>query len=381
MSTIPVAVQQIPLVDLKAQQREIQDVVDAGLAEIFESTAFIGGKAVTEFENAYAGFLGAKHCVGVGNGTDALELALRASGIGAGDEVILPANTFIATAEAVSRVGAIVVPVDVDPLYLLIDPMAVAQAVTARTRAIMPVHLFGQTAFVEELDPIAAACGAVIIEDAAQSQGAKRFGRSAGTLGHAAGTSFYPGKNLGAAGDAGAVLSNDEELSERVRMLSAHGSREKYRHEAVGVNSRLDAVQAVVLNAKLAHLTAWNELRRQAATRYGQLLEGDSAITLPLQAEGNADVWHLYVVRVPQRDRVLEELNAEGIGAGIHYPTPVHLTEAFAHLGYGRGSFPVAERAAQQILSLPMYPHIFASQQESVVRLLRTALHGKEGLR
>lgn len=378
MSTIPVAVQRIPLVDLKAQQREIQKAVDAGLAEIFESTAFIGGKAVAEFEDAYAAFLGAKHCVGVGNGTDALELALRACGIGPGDEVILPANTFIATAEAVSRVGAVVVPVDVDPRYLLIDPPAVAQAVTARTRAIMPVHLFGQTAFVEELAPIAAACGAVIIEDAAQSQGATRFGRSAGTLGHAAGTSFYPGKNLGAAGDAGAVLSNNEELAGRVRMLSAHGSREKYRHEAVGVNSRLDAVQAVVLSAKLSRLAAWNDLRSQAAARYGQLLAGDAAITPPRQAEGNKDVWHLYVVRVAERDRVLAALNAAGIGAGIHYPTPVHLTEAFAHLGYGQGSFPVAELAAQQILSLPMYPHISVSQQESVARLLRAALRGKE---
>ncbi|MFL4473459.1 DegT/DnrJ/EryC1/StrS family aminotransferase [Paeniglutamicibacter sp. MACA_103] len=374
MSTIPVAVQQIPLVDLKAQQREIQDVVDAGLAEIFESTAFIGGKAVTEFENAYAGFLGAEHCVGVGNGTDALELALRACGIGPGDEVILPANTFIATAEAVSRVGAIVVPVDVDRRYLLIDPSAVAQAVTARTRAIMPVHLFGQTAFVEQLEPIAAACGAVIIEDAAQSQGAKRFGRSAGTLGLAAGTSFYPGKNLGAAGDAGAVLSNNEELAERVRMLSAHGSREKYRHEAVGVNSRLDAVQAVVLSAKLAHLAAWNELRSQAAARYRLLLEGESAITLPLQAKGNDDVWHLYVVRLPERDRVLEELNAAGIGAGIHYPTPVHLTEAFAHLGHGPGSFPVAEQAAQQILSLPIYPHITDEQQQRIADCLSASV-------
>ncbi|MBV1779202.1 DegT/DnrJ/EryC1/StrS family aminotransferase [Paeniglutamicibacter sp. ABSL32-1] len=377
MNTVPVDVQRIPLVDLQAQQREIQEVVDAGLARIFESTAFIGGRAVTEFEDAYAGFLGARHCVGVGNGTDALELALRASGVGPGDEVILPANTFIATAEAVSRVGAVVVPVDVDPEYLLIDPLAVARAVTSRTRAIMPVHLFGQTAFVEQLEPIAAACGAVIIEDAAQSQGAKRLGRSAGTLGVAAGTSFYPGKNLGAAGDAGAVLSNNEELADRVRMLSAHGSREKYRHEAVGVNSRLDAVQAVVLSAKLAHLDRWNGLRREAARRYGHLLSEDPAILLPRQAEGNEDVWHLYVVRVPERDRVLAQLNAGGIGAGIHYPTPVHLTEAFWHLGHGPGSFPVAELAAQQILSLPLYPHISEAQQESVARFVRSALYGK----
>ncbi|WP_262495250.1 DegT/DnrJ/EryC1/StrS family aminotransferase [Paeniglutamicibacter gangotriensis] len=358
--------------DLKAQQREIQKTVDAGLAHIFENTAFIGGAAVEGFENAYAEYIGAKRCVGVGNGTDALELALRAAGVGAGDEVIIPANTFIATAEAVSRVGAIVVPVDVDPDYLLIDPSAVEAAVTTRTRAIMPVHLFGQTAFVEKLEPIAASCGAVIIEDAAQSQGAKRLGRSAGTLGIAAGTSFYPGKNLGAAGDAGAVLTNDPELAERVRMLSTHGSRMKYQHDVIGMNSRLDAVQAVVLSAKLSHLVEWNGRRRQAAALYEELLSGESGIILPQQAVGNEDVWHLYVVRVDNRDHMVEALNDAGIGAGIHYPTPVHLTKAYAHLGYGPGSFPVAEHSARHVLSLPLYPHIAPAQQEYVAGTFRT---------
>lgn len=364
----------IPLVDLRAQQREVQEQVNEGLARIFENTAFIGGAAVADFEQAYAGFVGAGHCIGVGNGTDALELALRAAGVGPGDEVIIPANTFVATAEAVSLTGAIVVPVDVDPQHLLIDPLAAAEAVTEKTKAIIPVHLYGQTAFVEELEPIAAACGAVIIEDAAQSQGATRFGRNAGTLGRVAGTSFYPGKNLGAAGDAGAVLTNDPELAERVRLLSAHGSRVKYVHEAVGRNSRLDAVQAVVLSAKLERLAGWNQLRRDAAARYSELLADVPGVVLPQQAEGNEDVWHLYVVQVEERDRVLAELNEAGIGAGIHYPDPVHLTPAFEHLGYGAGSFPVAEQAAGRILSLPLYPHITEEQQQRVVQALNAAV-------
>lgn len=364
----------IPLVDLKAQQREVQEQVNEGLAWIFENTAFIGGAAVSAFEEAYAGFVGAGHCIGVGNGTDALELALRAAGVGPGDEVIIPANTFVATAEAVSLVGATVVPVDVDPQHLLIDPLAAAEAVTERTKAIIPVHLYGQTAFVEELEPIAAACGAVIIEDAAQSQGATRFGRNAGTLGLVAGTSFYPGKNLGAAGDAGAVLTNDPKLAERVRLLSAHGSRVKYVHEAVGRNSRLDAVQAVVLSAKLERLAGWNQLRREAAARYCTLLADVPGVVLPQQAVGNEDVWHLYVIQVDERDRVLAELNDAGIGAGIHYPDPVHLTAAFEHLGYGEGSFPVAEQAARRILSLPLYPQITEEQQQRVVQALKAAI-------
>ncbi|WP_423299965.1 DegT/DnrJ/EryC1/StrS family aminotransferase [Glutamicibacter nicotianae] len=364
----------IPLVDLGAQQREVQAAVDAGLAQVFERTAFIGGAEVSGFEQAYADFIGTGHCIGVGNGTDALELALRAAGIGPGDEVILPANTFIATAEAVSLAGATVVPVDVDPEYLLIDPLAVAEAVTERTRAIIPVHLYGQTAFMEQLRPIADACGALLLEDAAQSQGATRHGVPAGSLGDIAATSFYPGKNLGAAGDAGAVLTNDTELAERVRLLAAHGSRVKYVHEAVGRNSRLDAVQAVVLSAKLEKLAGWNEQRRQAAARYAELLADVPGVQLPRSAQGNQDVWHLYVVQVQDRDRVVSELNAAGIGAGIHYPQPVHLTGAFEHLGYPEGSFPVAEHAAGRILSLPIYPHITPAQQQRVVNTLAAVL-------
>jgi len=363
----------VPFVDLGAQQDEIADEVDVGLKEVFAQTSFIGGPAVAEFEQAYSRFLGAGHCVGVANGTDALELALRAAGVRAGGEVILPANTFIATAEAVSRIGALPVPVDVDPDYLLIDPDRVAEAVTPRTQAIMPVHLFGQTAFVERLAPIAAASGAVIVEDAAQSQGASRHGRFAGTLGLAAGTSFYPGKNLGAAGDAGAVVTNDVDVAARVRMLGAHGSERKYQHDAVGMNSRLDTIQAVVLNAKLRRLAMWNERRRKAAARYTELLADLPGVELPRTAPGNADVWHLYVIRVLERDRVLAALNAAGIGAGIHYPVPVHLSGAYRGMGRGPGSFPVAERAARGILSLPMFPHISEVQQQYVADHLRAA--------
>jgi dTDP-4-amino-4,6-dideoxygalactose transaminase len=364
----------VPFVDLGAQQEEIADEVEMGLKEVFAQTSFIGGPAVADFEQAYARFLGAANCVGVANGTDALELALRAAGVEAGGEVILPANTFIATAEAVSRIGAVPVLVDVDPEYLLIDPDRVAEAVTPRTQAIIPVHLFGQTAFVERLLPIADSCGAVVVEDAAQSQGATRFGRFAGTLGLVAGTSFYPGKNLGAAGDAGAVVTDDDGVAARVRMLGAHGSERKYQHDAVGMNSRLDTIQAVVLNAKLRRLAAWNDRRRKAAARYQELLEDLPGVLLPRTARGNTDVWHLYVIRVAARDRVLAALNQAGVGAGIHYPVPVHLSSAYRSLGLGPGSFPVTEQASRGILSLPIFPHISETQQQYVADQLQAAL-------
>ncbi|MFT4287064.1 DegT/DnrJ/EryC1/StrS family aminotransferase [Nocardioides sp.] len=367
----------VPFLDLAAQYDEVADQIRLGLDAVFARTAFVGGAEVAEFEREYADYLGVEHCVGVGNGTDALELALRALGVGPGGEVILPANTFIATAEAVSAVGATPVLVDVDEEHLLIDPDAVAAAVTERTRAIVPVHLFGQTAPMGRLVAIATAAGVPVVEDAAQSQGARKNGHPAGSLGTVAATSFYPGKNLGAAGDGGAVMTDDAELAQRVRVLSAHGSPSKYVHEVVGRNSRLDTVQAVVLLAKLARLEKWNELRRGAADRYAELLADVPGVRVPRSAAGNEDVWHLYVVRVADRDRVLAELGAAGIGAGIHYPTPVHLTGAYAHLGLGPGSFPVAERAATEILSLPMYPHLSAEQQERVADALRRAVRGR----
>ena len=366
----------VPFVDLKSQQEEIDAEVRAGLDEVFATTAFVGGPAVARFEAAYAAAIGVSHAVGVANGTDALELALRAVGVTPGGEVILPANTFIATAEAASRIGAVPVPVDVDPVHLLIDPDAVRAALTPRTHAVVPVHLFGQVAPVEVLMKIAADAGVPLVEDAAQSQGARRLGQPAGSFGLAAGTSFYPGKNLGAAGDAGAVLTDDADVARTVRVLAAHGSAHKYDHELIGMNSRLDTVQAVVLEAKLARLAGWNERRRAAAAYYGELLAGVAGVQVPVSVEGNEDVWHLYVVQVDERDRVLQELTDSGVGVGIHYPVPVHLTGAYAHLGLRRGSFPVAEAAAGRILSLPMFPHLTHVQQERVVEVLRSSLRG-----
>ena len=355
----------IPLVDLAAQHAEIADEVGLGLADVFARTAFVGGREVDDFEREYAAYVGAAHCVGAANGTDALELALRAVGVRPGGEVVLPANSFIATAEAVSRIGARPVLVDVDDEHLLIDPEQVARAIGPHTQAVAPVHLFGQTAFVEQVR--AAVGDAVpIVEDAAQAQGAQRHGRPAGSLGEAASTSFYPGKNLGAAGDAGAVTTHDADRARAVRVLAAHGSPSKYVHDVVGMNSRLDTVQAVYLRAKLSRLEKWNELRREAALRYAELLDGLPDLRVPRPAAGNRDVWHLYVVRTTDRDGLLGALAEAGIGAGVHYPTPIHLTGAYAHLGLGPGSFPVAEQAARRMVSLPMFPHLTADQQDRV---------------
>jgi dTDP-4-amino-4,6-dideoxygalactose transaminase len=364
----------IPLVDLAAQHAEVAAEVNEGLAEVFATTAFIGGKAVNEFELAYGVFCDVAHCIGVANGTDALELALRGVGVDRGGEVILPANTFIATAEAVSRIGAAPVLVDVDPEYLLIDPDRVAEAITSRTQAIVPVHLFGQVAPVERIVDIAAERRIPVVEDAAQSQGATRFGRPAGGLGDAAGTSFYPGKNLGAAGDAGAVTTQNAAIAAKVRLVANHGSSRKYVHDVIGVNSRLDTVQAVVLKAKLQRLAAWNERRRKAAARYTELLADVPGIRLPRSMPGNIDVWHVYVVRVSRRDQVLGQLHEAGIAAGIHYPYPLHLTAAYADLGYRAGDFPVAERVADNILSLPLFPHISSEQQERTVDTLQSGI-------
>jgi dTDP-4-amino-4,6-dideoxygalactose transaminase len=365
----------VPLVDLAAQHRAVADEVAQGWQEVLARCAFIGGPQVAAFEREFATFIGTRHCVGLANGTDAIEIALRAMGVGAGDECILPANTFIATAEAVCRTGATPVLADcADDGTYLIDVAAVEAAVTPRTRAIIPVHLYGQAAPVELLMPIADRAGARVIEDAAQSQGASRNGAKAGALAHAAATSFYPGKNLGAYGDAGAALTGSDDLAERMALIRDHGSPRKYEHEVVGVNSRLDTLQAVVLSAKLRRLAHWNASRRAAADRYHDLLSGVDEVIRPRVLAGNEHVWHLYVVRVPGRDRVLKELQAADIQAGIHYPVPIHLTNAFAWLGYAEGTFPVAERAAGQLLSLPLFPEITAEQQARVVETLQAAL-------
>jgi dTDP-4-amino-4,6-dideoxygalactose transaminase len=365
----------IPLVDLSAQHEQVADEVAQGWQQVLAQTAFIGGPQVAAFEREYAAFSGVPHCVGVANGTDAIEVALRALGVGPGDECILPANTFIATVEAVCRAGATPVVVDcADDETYLIDTEAVEAAVTERTRAIIPVHLYGQIAPVERLATLASRAGAWLLEDAAQAQGARRHGLAAGAVGDAAATSFYPGKNLGAYGDAGAVLTGSDLLAARMRTIRDHGAEQKYEHELLGVNSRLDTLQAVVLSAKLRRLAAWNAARREAAARYGILLTDLSQVALPRTLEGNEHVWHLYVVRVPDRDRVLKELQAAGIGAGIHYPYPVHLTPALASPRYPQGAFPVAERTCPQLLSLPIFAEITEEQQERVASVLAAAL-------
>jgi len=363
----------IPLVDLHQQHREIALEVESGIAAVLADAAFILGPAVGEFEQNFAAFSGVRHCIGVGNGTDALELILRANGIGAGDDVLVPANTFIATALAVVRAGATPVLVDCDEHHLM-DVRQVEARMTSKTRGLLPVHLYGQMAALEELTAIADRRGLLLLEDAAQSQGASRHGRPSGSWGVAAGTSFYPGKNIGAYGDAGAVLTNSDEIADRVRRLRNWGSERKYHHPEVGFNSRLDTLQAVVLSAKLKRLAAWNEARGQAAARYDALLAGEEHVVLPTALPGNEHVWHLYVVRVPNRDQVLADLQSHGIGAGVHYPTPLHLHGALRDLGHQRGDFPLAERAAEEVLSLPLHPHITAEQQARVAACLREAL-------
>ena len=364
----------IPLVDLREQHRQVAEEVARGFARVLESGCFVLGPEVEAFEAAFARFSAVEHCVGVANGTDALEIALRAAGVGPGDEVIVPVNSFIATALAVARAGAVPVLVDCDRDHHLIDVAEVGRKIGPRTRATVPVHLYGQMAPMEELEGLVRGSGVVLVEDAAQAHGATRHGRAPGALGLAAGTSFYPGKNLGAYGDAGAILTNDQTIDRRARALRNYGSDVKYAHPETGFNSRLDALQAVVLSAKLVHLRRWNVERREAARRYDALLAGGPGVVLPATLSGNEPVWHLYVVRVPRRDEILAKLRAAGIQAAVHYPTPIHLQGAFRSLGHRRGDFPVAEAVAGAVLSLPIYPGITPAQQERVAEALREAV-------
>ncbi|HEY9565214.1 MAG TPA: DegT/DnrJ/EryC1/StrS family aminotransferase [Nocardioides sp.] len=363
----------IPLVDLGWQHRQIRGLLTPQLDAAMTAAQFVGGPALAAFEEAFASSCGAAYCVGVANGTDAIELTLRAAGIGPGDAVVLPANTFIASVEGITATGATPVFVDCDAT-LLMDTDAAIAALSQGARAVLPVHLYGQATDTAALSAAASEADAVVVEDAAQSQGVRIGSRSIGAHALAATTSFYPGKNLGAYGDGGAVVTDDHDLADRVRLIANHGSRTRYVHEVLGRNSRLDAIQALVLLLKLDRLSEWNDLRRVAARRYDALLAG-LPVVIPPRAKSRDHVWHLYVVRVPERDRVLQALSRDGVEAAVHYPTPAHLHEATRSLGYGVGDFPRAERAAGEILSLPLYPGITEEQQERVVISLASALH------
>jgi dTDP-4-amino-4,6-dideoxygalactose transaminase len=374
----------IPFVDLQAQYRAIKREIDEAIGRVVESAAFILGREVEAFEAAFAEYLGAKFCVGVNSGTAAIQLAVTACGVGAGDEVIVPANTFFATAEAVSTAGATPVFVDADPISYTIDTNKIEAAITERTRAIIPVHLYGQAADLDPIFEIAARHGLSVIEDAAQAHGSLYKGRRVGALGRANCFSFYPGKNLGAYGEGGAVVTDDAEVARRVRLLRDHGSEHKYRHDIIGYNFRLEGIQGAVLNVKLRHLDNWNELRRAHAARYRELLSGAGgdnnfgdgnggagALTLPQELPYARHIYHLYVVQTEARDALQKHLTAAGIQTGIHYPVPVHLQPAYASLGHRAGDFPVAERQAARVLSLPMFPELTGEQIERVGQSVR----------
>jgi dTDP-4-amino-4,6-dideoxygalactose transaminase len=366
----------VPLTDLAAMTREVRAAVDRGWARLLESGRFIGGEAVEEFEHAWSAYCGVPHAVGVGNGTDALQLVICALGIGEGDEVVVPANTFVATAEAVVAAGATPRFADVDPRTLLLTPEQLEAAVTARTRAVIVVHLYGQMPDMDALSRAAARAGLVVIEDAAQAHGATWRGRRAGSFGRAGCFSFYPGKNLGAFGDAGAVVTTDAGLAQRIRCLRDHGrmAGSHYRHELIGANSRLDALQAVVLSAKLARLAAWTDARRSVAARYQAAFAAGPARVID-EVPGSRGAYHLAVVRVPDRARVERQLAAMGIQTGIHYPVPCHRQPPYQRFADRR--LPVAETTAAEILSLPIFPHMTDDQMARVCDAVREIVQGK----
>jgi dTDP-4-amino-4,6-dideoxygalactose transaminase len=347
----------IPFVDLKAQYRTIETDVNAAIADVLQRADFIMGEAVTDFEEEFAEYCHATFALGVDSGYSALELILRAYEIGPGDEVITAANTFVATALAVSNTGARPVLVDVDPQTYNLDPDKLEAAITPATRAIMPVHLYGQPADMDPLVEIARRHNLLVVEDAAQGHGARYKGRRTGALGDAAAFSFYPGKNLGAYGDGGAVVTNDPAIADRVRLLRNLGQRTKYDHQIKGFNHRLDTMQAAVLRTKLPHLDGWNAGRRRAAAEYNRLLAPLPMIT-PRVGAGNEHTYHLYVIRVRDRDGLQNHLKQAGVATGIHYPVPIHLQAAYRDLGYKQGDFPITETLADEILSLPIYAEL-----------------------
>jgi len=362
----------VPFLDLRAPYLELKEELDAAYLRAMESGWYVLGREVRLFEEEFAAYCGAERCVGVANGLDALHLILRSYGIGDGDEVIVPANTYIATWLAVSYAGARPVPVEPDERTYNIDPDRLEAAMTPRTRAVIAVHLYGQPADMDPIVEVARRHGLKVIEDAAQAHGARYKGRRVGALGDAAGFSFYPAKNLGAAGDGGAVVTDDAELADRVRVLRNYGSRVKYHNEVKGLNSRLDELQAALLRVKLSRLDEWNSRRRDVAARYLEALDGVPDLALPFVPGWAEPVWHLFVARHPQRDALQRHLADSGIGTLIHYPIPPHLSGAYAGEGWESGDFPITEAMAREILSLPMGPHLRESQVDEVARSIGT---------
>lgn len=361
----------IPFLDMKSPYLELRAELDAAYQRVMESGWYILGPEVEAFEEEFARYCGARFCVGVGNGLEALHLILRACGIGPGDEVIVPSNTYIASWLAVSYAGATPVPVEPDPHTYNLDPTRIEAAITPRTRAIMPVHLYGQAADMDPINVLARQYNLKVVEDAAQAQGARYNGRLTGNLGDAAGFSFYPGKNLGALGDAGAVVTNDPALAEQVRVLRNYGSRVKYYNEVKGYNSRLDVMQAAFLRVKLPHLDDWNARRAKIADLYLNMLAGLPDLSLPVTHPAAGHIWHIFAILHPQRDALRQFLHERGIGTLIHYPVPPHLSDAYREMGFAPGAFPIAEHIAQTELSLPMGPHLSLEDARFVAQCVR----------
>lgn len=356
----------IPFVDLRAQYADLKPEIDSAIQRVLDHAGFILGKEVADFEGAFAKYVSAKGAVGVASGTAALHLSLFACGVGEGDEVICPSFTFFATGEAISQTGATPVFVDIDPVTYNLDPNCIEAAISDRTRAIIPVHIYGQPADMDAILKIARARGIKVIEDAAQAHGAVYNGERCGSLGDLACFSFYPSKNLGAYGDGGIVTGDDPELLDRVRRLSNHGRQSKYEHSEIGWGYRLDSLQAAILNLKLGHLDDWNEARRFRARRYNERFAGSEALDLPIEIDGARHVYHVYAIRVRQRDQLVEHLSAAGVQTLVHYPIPMHLQPAFTELGYKNGDLPITESVSNEILSLPLFPELTEKQQDFV---------------
>jgi dTDP-4-amino-4,6-dideoxygalactose transaminase len=373
----------VPFVDLKQQYQAIKSEISEAINRVLDNSVFVLGREVSEFEEQFAAYTGARHCIAVNSGTAAIQLAVQASEIGPGDEVIVPANSFFASAEGVSTAGATPVFIDVEHDSYNLDATRLDALIGPHTKALMPVHLYGQSADLDPIFEVARSRGLLVIEDAAQAHGAKYKGKHVGALGHVGCFSFYPGKNLGAYGEGGAIVTNDDEVARRARLLRDHGSDRKYHHEMVGYNFRLEALQGAVLKVKLRYLDQWNELRRQHAAAYNQLLRG-SGLLLPQEMEYAHHVYHLYVVQTDVRDELQQALAADNIQTGIHYPIPIHLQPAYVSHGHKPGDFPMTESQAQRVLSLPMFPELARTQIEAVAAAVskfsaRTVLSSERG--